>query len=58
MMEAGFRPEKAATIDRNFASFEEALQHFLRVANIADAWTHFASIAQRDLPFSEVEPGP
>ena len=55
MIEAGFRSEKAATVNRDFASYEEALQYFLRVSNITDARTYFADIAQGTLPFAEEE---
>ena len=51
MIEAGMRPEKAATDSDDFASYEEALQYFLRAANITDARTYFADFAQGILPF-------
>jgi hypothetical protein len=56
MIEAGLRPEKAATINRDFASYEEALQYFLRTTNITDASTYFADFMQGDLPFPAEEP--
>ena len=56
MIEAGLRPEKAATINRDFASYEEAVQYFLRVTNITDARTYFADLAQGILPFPDEEP--
>lgn len=56
MIEAGFRAEKAAMMNREFASYEEALQYFLRVTNVTDASTYFADIAQGKLPFSQEEP--
>jgi len=55
-IEAGLRPEKSATVSRDFASFEEALQYFLRVTNIRDGMSHFPKIMQRAFPFAE-EPG-
>ena len=56
MIEAGLRPEKAATINRDFASYEEALQYFLRTTNITDASAYFADFMQGDLPFPDEEP--
>ena len=56
MIEAGLRPERAATINRDFASYEEAVQYFLRATNIADARTYFADLAQGKLPFATEEP--
>lgn len=50
------RPEKAATVNRDFAAYEEALQYFPRTTSVADARTHFADIAQGTLPFAEEEP--
>jgi hypothetical protein len=58
MMGAGFRPEKAATVNKDFASYEEALQYFLRTTNVTDARTYFADIAQGMLPFPQEEPNP
>ena len=55
MIEAGLRPEKAATINRDFASYEEALQYFLRTTNITDARTYFADLVQGQL-FPDEEP--
>ena len=56
MIEAGLRPERTATINRDFASYEEAVQYFLRAANITDARTYFADLAQGILPFANEEP--
>jgi hypothetical protein len=56
MIEAGQRPEKLAAASREFASYEEALQYFLRTTNILDASAHFAAIAQGVLPFVEKDP--
>lgn len=56
MIEAGLRPEKAATVSRDFASFEEAVQYFLRVTNVQDGMSYFPQIMQRAFPFAE-EPG-
>ena len=56
MIEAGLRPERAAAIDRSFASYEEAVQYFLRATNITDARTYFADLAQGILPFPNEEP--
>ena len=58
MIEAGQRPEKAAAVNRDFASYEEAVQYFLRTTNVTDARTYFADIAQGTLPFAEQEPIP
>jgi hypothetical protein len=58
MIEAGLRPEKAAAVNKDFASYEEALQYFLRKTNVTDAWTCFAEIAQGTLPFPGEEPKP
>lgn len=58
MIEAGQRPEKAAAVNRDFASYEEALQYFLRTTNVIDARTYFADIAQGTLPFADEEPIP
>jgi hypothetical protein len=58
MIEAGQRPEKSAAVNRDFASYEEAVQYFLRTTNVTDARTYFADIAQGTLPFAEQEPTP
>ena len=58
MIEVGQRAEKAAAVNRDFASYEEALQYFLRTTNVTDARTYFADIAQGTLPFAEQEPIP
>jgi hypothetical protein len=58
MIEAGFRAEKSATVSRDFASYEEALQYFVRSANITDASNHFRDIAQGEFPFVPEEPNP
>ena len=50
------RPERAATVNRDFASYEEAVQCFLRATNITDARTYFADLAQGELPFPDEEP--
>ena len=56
MIEAGQRPEKSAVVNRDFASYEEALQYFLRTVNITDAGLYFADLAQGKLPFEDQEP--
>ncbi len=56
MIEAGLRPEKTATINTDFASYEEALSYFLRATNITGAGDYFADVAQRRLPFPDEEP--
>ena len=56
MIEAGLRPERAATVNRDFASYEEAVQYFLRTANVTDSGTYFADFAQGMLPFPDEEP--
>ena len=58
MIEAGLRPEEAAAVNRDFASYDEALQYFLRTTNITNAVDHFADIAQLKLPFTDEEPNP
>ena len=58
MIEAGLRAEKSATINRDFASYEEALQYFVTVANVTDATAHFANIGQGKLLLVEEEPNP
>lgn len=58
MIEAGQRPEKAAEVNKDFASYEEAVQYFLRTTNVTDARTYFADIAQGTFPFAEQEPMP
>jgi hypothetical protein len=58
MLEAGQRPERSAASNRDFASYEEALQYFLRTANITDAAAHFPDLAQGEFPFTEQEPAP
>lgn len=57
MMEAGLRPEKKAAISEDFASFEEAVQYFLKVTNVREGPTYFPKIMQGLLPFEE-EAGP
>lgn len=56
MIDAGLRPERTATINRDFASYEEAVQYFLGATNITDARTYFADLAQGILPFPTEEP--
>jgi hypothetical protein len=56
VIDAGLRPERTATINRDFASYEEALQYFLRATNITDARTYFVDLAQGILPFPDEEP--
>ena len=53
MIDAGLRPEKAAAVCLDFASYEEALQYFLKAVNVTDAMTHFPDLAQRRFPFAE-----
>lgn len=55
MIEVGQRPEKAAAVNRDFASYEEAVQYFLRATNVTDARIYFTDIAQGKLPFAEEE---
>ena len=43
---------------RDFASYEETLQYFLRITHITNAMDHFADNAQRKLPFTDEEPNP
>ena len=56
MIEAGLRPEGVATTAKDFASYEEAVQYFLRAANIKDAEVYFPNPAQGKLPFPGEEP--
>jgi hypothetical protein len=56
MIEAGLRPEKAATTTEDFASYEDAVQYFLRATNITDAGTYLPDHAQGKLPFPDEEP--
>ena len=49
MIEAGLQPERAATINRGLGSYEEAVQYFMRTANITDAGRYFADDAQISL---------
>jgi hypothetical protein len=56
MIEIGSRPEKPAAVNKDFASYEEALQYFLRTVNITDAGLYFADLAQGKLPFEDQEP--
>lgn len=58
MVDAGQKPEKPAAANREFASYEEALEYFLRTTNVIDARTYFPDIAQATLPFPEQEPIP
>ncbi|MGA2738250.1 MAG: hypothetical protein ABSG65_12485 [Bryobacteraceae bacterium] len=58
MIEEGLRAEKSATVNRDFASYEEALHYFVMVANITDSTAHFGNIAQGRLPLVEEEPNP
>ncbi len=55
MIDAGLRPEKAATANMDFASYEEAEQYFLRATNVIDARTYFGDLAQGILPFPDEE---
>jgi hypothetical protein len=57
-IEAGLRPEKPATVNRDFASYQEALQYFLRVTNIIDAMTCFPNMMQTSFKFDEEDPRP
>jgi hypothetical protein len=58
MIDSGQRPEKAATVSRDFASYEEALQYFLSTTNVTNARAWFADIVQGTFPFAEQEPTP
>lgn len=53
MIEGGLRPEKHATINKDFASYEEAVQYFLKETNITDASTYFPGYDQWNLPFPD-----
>ncbi len=48
LMEAGTLPEKYAEITETYASYEEALFHFLKMTNIQDADEHL-NLRQRSL---------
>jgi hypothetical protein len=54
MIEAGQRADKLAAASPDFASYEEALEYFLRATNVIDAWTHFTSVSQRQLAFDDL----
>ena len=56
MIEAGLRPERAATINRDFASYEEAVQYFLGTTNVTNAREYFADLTQGKLRFAAEEP--
>jgi hypothetical protein len=53
---SGKRPESHAEICAEYDSYKEALQYFLRSANILNAIEHFVGIAQGAFPFDEGEP--
>ena len=55
MIEAGLRAEKLAAATREYASYEEALQHLLRVANVTNAADHFPDLMQTRFPFANEE---
>lgn len=57
MIEGGLRPEKHATINKDFASYEEAVQYFLKETNITDAGNYFPGYDQWNLPFPDPAPG-
>ena len=52
---AGLRPENHAESTAAYASFEEAVQHFVRLINLKaeEADKHFPNKAQAALPFEE-----
>ena len=52
---AGLRPEHHADITEAYASFEEAMQHFVKLINLnsPEADKHFPIKAQTALPFEE-----
>jgi hypothetical protein len=52
-LDAGFRPEKHATLTTAFASLEEAVQYFLKTVNLnaKDAAKHFPDEKQGTLEF-------
>lgn len=56
MIEAGLSPEKVATINKDFASYGEAVQYFLRATNVTDAAEYFPDPAQGIFPFATEEP--
>lgn len=58
MIEAGLRAEKSATVNREFASYEEALRYFVRSANVTNATAYFDGMAQGKLVFLEEDPNP
>ncbi|MGE5567632.1 MAG: hypothetical protein ACM3S5_01225 [Rhodospirillales bacterium] len=55
MIETGQKPEKVAVVNRDFASYEEALLYFLRTTNVTDAQSYFTDVVQGRLPFVEEE---
>jgi hypothetical protein len=56
MIASGNRPESSADVCEEYASYEEALQYFLRTVNVANAMQHFSDIAQGTFRFEQEEP--
>ena len=50
-IEAGVRPERGGEVTSAYASYEEALAHFLKVVNISNASEFFHDINQLSLNF-------
>lgn len=50
---SGARPESYAEICSEFASYEEALQYFIRVVNVGDAEEYFPDVAQGRFRFEQ-----
>ena len=55
MVAASLQPERTASAIRDFASYEEAIEYFLRATNVIDAMKYFADLAQGMLPFPAEE---
>ncbi len=54
-IEAGFRAERGAEVTKEYASYQEALCHFVRLCNIDEAVKHFPELEQLPL-FDDLEP--
>ncbi len=55
-IEAGFRAERGAEVTKEYASYQEALQHFVRLCHIEEAAKYFPEIERPFLDFERPEP--
>jgi hypothetical protein len=53
MIASGARPESYAETCAEFASYEEALQYFIRTVNIENAAEYFPDVAQGRFRFEQ-----